>query len=87
MPINIDYSGDKIYYAGEQITIYVKKGSPTDISLTKDVPNWTGWLLIGLALLIILGSWFWYWASRKWKFVAAAEGVGGVLGIVSGGRL
>jgi hypothetical protein len=85
-PIDINYTGEQVYYVGEQVTIYVKKGSPSDATLSKGVPNWTGWLLIGSAIFIIGGSWFWYWAARKWKFVAAAEGVGGVLGVVSGGR-
>jgi hypothetical protein len=85
-PIDINYTGSEIYYVGEQITIYVKKGDPTDVTLSKSIPNWVGWVCIAGAILVIAFSWFWYWAARRWKFVAAAEGVGGALNIVSGGR-
>jgi len=86
-PIDINYNGNQLYYVGEKVTIYVKKGNPTDVTLSQGVPKWGGFVLIGIAIFIIAGSWFWYWAARKWKFVAAAEGVGGVLNVVSGGRL
>ena len=85
-PIDINYTGNELYYVGEQITIYAKKGDPNDVTLSKGTPPSTGWMLIILAVIIIIGSWFWYWAARRWKFVAAAQGVGGVLNIVSGGR-
>lgn len=85
-PIDINYTGSQVYYVGEKITVYAKKGNPSDVTLNKPIPNWVGWLMMAGALLMIGISWFWYWASRKWKFVAAAEGVGGALNIISGGR-
>jgi hypothetical protein len=86
-PINIDYMGSKMYYVGETITVYVKNGNPSDVSLSGNVPKWLGLVFIIPALLMIVGSWFWYWASRKWKFVAAAEGGSAALDILSGGRI
>ena len=86
-PVDINYIGGQVYYIGEQVTIYVKKGNPRDVTFSKGIPNWIGWILIAVAIFIMAASWFWYWASRKWKFVAAAEGVGGIIGIASGGRL
>jgi len=82
-----NYTGNANYYIGEVITIRINPNNPNDISLNNPIPKWIGWILIVFALLIIIGSWFWYWASRKWKFVAAAEGVGGALNIISGGRI
>lgn len=85
-PIDINYTGNQVYYVGQKITIYVKKGNPTDITLDKPTPKWFGWFMIAGAICLLLISWFWYWASRKWKFIAAAEGVGGAVNIISGGR-
>lgn len=82
---DVSYSGSALYYVGQNITAYLDKNDPSIISLDKNPPKWLGWVLIGIGLVAVISGWFWYWASRKWKFLAAAQGVGGAIDIVSGG--
>lgn len=86
-PIDINYSGNNSYYVGEKLTIYVKKNDPSDATLNPPVPKWFGIIAIVVGLIIPAVAWFWYWASRRWKFIAAAEGASGAFKIISGGRL
>jgi hypothetical protein len=78
----IEYQGNTSYEKGQPVTLYLIPGDLDSLSLQKDLPRWAGGLTVGFGLLIILGGWFWYWASTKWKFVAAAEGVGGAFDII-----
>ena len=84
---DVDYNGPRSYYASQTITVLVDPDNPNDVDVNEPLPKWVGIVTILFGIAIIAGGWFWYWASRKWKFVAAAEGVGGVLGIATGGRL
>lgn len=81
------YTDSESIYVGKQITVRIDPANPSVPNLSQDVPKWLGGLLIGIAILMIASGWFWYWASRKWKMVAAAEGAGGLLNIATGGRL
>jgi hypothetical protein len=84
---DMSYSGTSTYYIGSKIPVYFKTANdPNSTSLNGQPPKWVGWALIAFAIILTLGSWFWYWATRKWKVVAAAEGTGGMLNLVSGGR-
>ncbi len=83
---DIDYNGKTMYFAGQTATVYVLQTDPHSATVEQPVPKWMGGVLLGFGLLIALGGWFWYWASTKWKVVAAAEGAGGLLKVVSGGR-
>lgn len=85
-PIQISYTGPDSYYVGETIDIYVDNNNPGDATLDKPVPKWMGLIIIAVALIMIGGAWFWYWASRRWKFIAAAEGASGAISLISGGR-
>ena len=78
------YTGNIMYKIGQVIDVYVIDGNPDNIDLQKSEPKWIGWVLIGLGVFFAVAGWFWYWASRRWKIVAAAEGAGGIVGIVTG---
>jgi hypothetical protein len=75
---NVYYTGDKQYYGGEPIDVYVKDDNPEDAVLEAPISHNVGWLLIVLSIIIVAGSWFWYWASTKWKVVGVASGVKGI---------
>lgn len=78
---NFNYSGKVAYYVGLDIDVYIPKGKPLDASLELPIQNWMGTLMIVISLFLVGGAWFWYWAARKWKAVAAAEGAGGLFNL------
>ena len=73
----IQYTGNQVYTVNQQVTVYVNKDNDSEIYLS--VPNIRsfGFLLIFIGLLILIGSWFVYWLTKRYKFFAAAEGVSG----------
>ena len=83
---NINYSGKNIYMVNQKVSIYINKENSNDVSISEPAPKWLGFLLAGIGLLVILSGWFWYWASKNYKFVGAAAGVGGFINIVNPGR-
>jgi len=82
--LDYNYNGANIYYKGQKTNIYVNVNHPTDILLGKEAPSWTGLIFAIVGIIIIAGGWFWYWMSRRYKFLAAAQGVGGAYNIISG---
>ena len=61
-------------YAAEQtLTIYVNPSDPKDISALSDI---SGWYFIAGGVLIVLSAYLMLWISQKYKFFAAAQGVG-----------
>lgn len=83
---DVNYNGSTFYAVNQVIPVYVLKVNPTSITISEPIPKWFGGVFIGVGAFLALLSWFWYWAAKKWKVVAAAEGAGGLLGIVSKGR-
>lgn len=77
------YTGNFMYKIGQVINVYVIDGNPDNIDIQSE-PRWIGWVLLSFGIIFAVAGWFWYWASRKWKIVAAAEGAGGIVGIVTG---
>lgn len=85
---DINYNGVFNYSVGHEVKLYIKNNNANDVVLSKKtIPVFIGWILIAFALLIVLGGWLWYWVTTKSKIAAAAGGVGGLLGAVSGGRI
>jgi hypothetical protein len=41
-------------------------------------PTWSGWMIIIISILVVLGSWFWVWLTRKYEVVAVAKGASGI---------
>jgi hypothetical protein len=61
-------------YAAEQtLTIYANSSDPKDVSALPDI---SGWYFIAGGVLIVLFAYLMLWISQKYKFFAAAEGVG-----------
>jgi len=71
----------KVYRVGDNIDIYIdNKGS---ISMeNSEIPKTLGVVLIIISIVILPTSWFWYYASKKYKTVAATQGVSGILSII-----
>lgn len=80
---DINYTGDKSYYIGQNINVYIEPSDPNNVQLNSPPSNTTGIILIVVGLLIILGGWIWYWISKKWKVAAAATGASGIWNIIS----
>jgi len=77
---------NQVYKVGDSIDVYIDDKS--SVATQKDVPpKMMGFVLLITSVIILVSSWFWYWASKKYKPVAAAEGIGGILNIATGGRL
>jgi hypothetical protein len=85
--VDINYTGTRVFYPNQKITVYVNPDEPKDALLEKPAPKWMGWIFIGAAVFIVLMSWLWFWFARKYKFVGAMAGVGGALNVMTGGRL
>jgi ATP-dependent Zn protease len=79
----INYTGNNVFMVNQKVLLYINKQNINDISLDEPTPKWVGILLSVLGLIIILSGWFWYWASKNYKFVGAAAGVGGFINIIN----
>lgn len=60
----------------EQVTVYYDPSNENDAVLDRIPYKVIGGFLLGFGLLVLAGVWFDYYATRKYKFYAAAEGVG-----------
>jgi hypothetical protein len=65
----------KQYADGQTLTIYFNPNQLDDISLSSDSSKTLGFVLLGVAIFIIFLSWFQYYKVKKFKFLAAEEGV------------
>lgn len=61
----------------DNITVWYSPVKP-DIPEYDPAPVWSGWVIIIISILVILGSWFWVWLTRKYEMVAAVEGASGL---------
>jgi hypothetical protein len=78
----ISYTGSAQYHVGEAVKVYLVGGNPQNINIVGDIPKWVGGILIVFSLIAMGASWFWVWASNKYKFIAAAEGASAGLGLI-----
>ena len=81
-PDTIFYTIDGIKVVGQPMTIYIDPNNPSDCST--DSLQKVGWFIFGVGIVIIGFSLLYWWLARRYKFFAAAEGVGMGVGIVSG---
>ena len=78
------FSGNTEYAkTGMDVKVYYNPADPTDAEI-EPIPTWVAWMLFGFAILIVIGSWFWVWLTRKYKCVAAATGTMDVYGLLTG---
>jgi hypothetical protein len=73
----IQYTGSYVYSVNQQVTVYINKDNENDIYLIKPNIKDVGIILLIIGLILIIGGWFVYWLTRRYKFFAAAEGVAG----------
>jgi hypothetical protein len=78
----IQYTGNIVYSKDQQVTVYVNNDNPSEVYFESANPKKFGGIMIVIGILIIACGWFWYWLSRKYKFLAAAEGVSGAFNIL-----
>ena len=72
-------TGYKKYKTGDTITVWYKKNTPEDVTISPPTKT-VGIGLIIIAIILILTSWGWYWLTKKYKGAAA---VGGATSIVN----
>lgn len=77
--IHISTSASNTYTVGQHIDIYVSSNG--NISLTN--LTMMGGILIGIAIIISLISWIWYWITTRSKIAATVEGVIGGVNLIS----
>jgi hypothetical protein len=70
---NVVLTSKTPYTPGQTLSIYVNPSDPNDVSA---IPDISGWYFIMGAFFIILIGYAILWVSQKYKFFAAAEGVG-----------
>lgn len=74
------------YVPGNTIDIFVDPNHPEDYSLESlQSDRVSGWILIGAAIFIVAIAYLTRWLSQRYKFFAAAEGVGLGANIIGGG--
>jgi hypothetical protein len=74
---NIQYIGNVVYTENQKVTIYINKDNDSEIYLQNPSPKTLGVTLLIIGLLILGGVWLMFWLSKRYKFLAAAEGVSG----------
>lgn len=69
------------YFVGSTVTITYHTENPSDVRFHIIRNRTIGFIILGVCGVILLISWFNYWLARKFKFYAAAEGVGSTLNL------
>ena len=77
---------DRQYVKGNTIDIYIDPNEPQNFSLESlQSDRLAGWICIGFAVLIVGMAYLMRWLSQRYKFLAAAEGVGLGVNIIGNG--
>jgi hypothetical protein len=59
------------------MTVYIDPLNPIDCSLeSKQMDTTAGMIVVGIAVVVIASAVLLWWLSQRYKFFAAAEGVG-----------
>ena len=73
-------SNKKSYTVGDTIDVCINEKDKNLDNVTVDCNSKKTGALFILGGMIIGGfGWFWYWAARRWKFLAAAQGISGAV--------
>lgn len=75
---NIRISGDRKYMKNDKIVVYYNTTNPSN-PIVNLIPSWAGWVFIGVALFIIIGSWLTVYLTQRYKVAAAASGISSLL--------
>jgi hypothetical protein len=76
----VQYSGNIVYSVNQKLTVYVDTDNG-DVYLDFPSPKEVGSVLLILGFIILIGCWFMYWLTKRYKFFAAAEGVSGAFNL------
>ena len=84
-PLNMPLS-DRQYTKGNSVDIFIDPNNPSDNSLeSAQSDRIAGWICIGFAIVIVGMSYLMRWLSQRYKFFAAAEGIGLGANIIGNG--
>ena len=78
---DISYDGSEDYTVGSKIELYYTNDIQ-NVTADKNFSNGFLIFIVFLGFFFIIGGWFLYWASKKWKILAAAEGVSGMMKLI-----
>lgn len=86
-PTNTFPTNDGMKSIGQEFTIYIDPNNPSDCS-TDSIQNdkKIGWIIFMIGLVFIGLSFLYWWLAQRYKFFAAAEGVGMGIGLMGYGR-
>lgn len=74
----VPYPGTGSYSVGQIVNVYVSDKDSNDVTLVKPSSIWIGIGVILFCIFISGLSWFWYWASKKSKFIGAMQAGSGI---------
>lgn len=64
----------------QEVTVFYNPNDPNDIELNTIPYKLIGAIMLIVAIIIVISSWMWYYATTKSKFIAQATTVGVVAG-------
>ena len=83
---SINTTSDYPYVKGNLIDIFIDPNNPSDHSFESlQTDRLAGWLCIGFAVVIVGMAYLMRWLSQRYKFFAAAEGIGLGANIIGNG--
>lgn len=71
-----DYTSYNVVNVDQTIHIRYDPANPNDFTAETVKAKTAGWIMIGLAIILMIGSWVWLWFVMSYKAAAAAAGVG-----------
>lgn len=76
---NFKVDSDTDYKGQQRIEVFYNPLHPDDAIIQKDNSKMMGGIMIGLAILVLLISYFSFYMSRRYQFYAAGRGVGAIV--------
>lgn len=77
VPANVLRTTDGFHSKNGTMTVYIDPLNPIDCSLeSKQMDTTAGMIVVGIAVVVIASAILLWWLSQRYKFFAAAEGVG-----------
>jgi hypothetical protein len=77
----VTFSSPTIFDIGDKVTVWYDPNHPDKGEFNPMSKNW-GWLMIGIAIVMIVGVWIRLWITYKYKFAAAAGGASAFINLV-----
>jgi hypothetical protein len=72
------------YVGIKDIRLYYESGKEGDVSLSEDNTHIAGWIVLGIGVFLIIGSWISWYIINRFKFAAAASGTAGAFEMIRG---